>query len=154
MADLALSCLVSRTLISGSPAALQLEAPGTYRVVSAGPGATTWRRETVQSPFIHGEALIGAVKEQGSMNLKVRVYGTTDSNLASRVATLLAAFEQIEYTITFTVNSVAWGTWVCQPADYAPGASNDGLDPWGLRAKQQEYSFVIPRNPLQSAGPS
>lgn len=150
MSNLVVSYTVSRAApLPTTP--LQLEAPGTYRVVQAGPGAVAWRRETVTSPFTHGELLIGAVKEQAVAPLSVRVYGASAAALEANTAALLAAFEQFNYTITCTIDGVQH-SWVCDPADYAPGDDAGLYDPHHLRALQQVYSFRIPRNPVPILG--
>lgn len=148
MAELSVYGMVTRTELG--QADLSLEDPGIYRIVSVGPGPLSWRRERITSPYIHGESLVGAVKETAAMSLSIRVLGTSAASLNTRTATLLRAFEQFNYQLTLVLDGVIW-TWDCQPADYAGGDGGE-FEPNLLRAFQQVYRFSIPRDPVPIAG--
>lgn len=152
MADLSIACSVTRTELS--EADLSLEDPGKYSIIrdTLGPGAISWRRQTVTSAYVHGAVLVGAVKDTAVAPLGIRVIGSSDSSLMSRMSTLLAAFEQFTYNLSVTLNGQTW-TWKCEPADYSVGDSGVFQD-FHLRALQQEVRFSIPRHPIPVAGPS
>jgi len=139
MADLAVSLTVSRPTTP-----LELEQPGTSRVVSVGPGSMSRRREVAISPFVDGEFLISSVKDVVNIALAVRFFGATHAALKANVEAALAAFDQFSYTLTLTLEGEV-STWSCEPADYGP---LDGqIDPFGMRSTQQVYTFAIPRQP-------
>lgn len=146
-----LAATVTRTLVPGGPLAdLALEA-SSYRIVSVGPGAGTWRAQMVESPFVHGAFLVAAVKALQSAPLVVRVIGSSRSNLDTLVAAMLRAFEQSTYRLTVTVDGQA-NTWDCYPADVAAMGTGE-WDGSHMRSFQQTYAFQIPRQPVPVAGP-
>lgn len=148
MPNLTITGTITRTELALADLAFQ--DAGVYQVVSAGPGALGWRREVATSPYVHGETLVSAVKDVGRAPLVVRALGTSASQLDTRIAALVRAFEQFSYSITLTIDGVV-KTWTCEPADYAPGDSGT-LDKFGLMAKMQEIHFDIPRHPVPVAG--
>lgn len=150
MSNLTVSYTISRTAPLGGGVALQLENPGSYRVVKAGPGSVTWIREVAKSPFAHGATQIGATKDETVAPLTVRVYGTSAADLEAKTAAMLAAFDQFDFVITATIDGVQH-SWACNNADYAPG-DNGEWDPYHLRALQQVYTFRIPRSPVPILG--
>ena len=146
MSDLTLSVTISGT------AGLALTEAAGYEVVSVGPGARVWRKETVTSPFVHGRAVVAQVLDAGSFPLLVRVKALTAGSLATRIAALIAAVEQPVYNTTVVIDGVTW-TWRCETADTAIG-DGGSLDPHGLRSLQQLVTCSIPRHPVPLAGPS
>lgn len=148
MADLVIAASVTRTELG--LADLSLENPGSYRVVSAGPGSVSWRRRVAASPYCHGEALVSAVKEEVTQALVVRVYGSTAADLNTKTAALLRAFDQFDYRLSLTIDGVT-STWACQPANYSPMGRGE-LEPNLLRARMQAYALEIPRNPIPLIG--
>lgn len=128
---------------------LNLEDPGTYRIVTAGPGAVSWVRTEATSPYVHGATIVHARKELVVTPLAVRVYGATANQLHANIATLRAAFDQFRYQLTITIDGETY-TWKCGPADYSPGRGD--WDKFALMAHQQVYVFSIPRDPTPVAG--
>lgn len=147
MVDLVVSCLLTRAEL-GLPA-LQVQAPGTYRVVSAGPGARTWRRNRVAGLYTAGAVLVTAVKDMSVAPLVVRCEATSAAQLDANVAALVRAVEQLTYSLTLVIDGVS-RTWACEPADYAP--VGEEYDKLRLMQHQQDYRFQIPRQPVPSAG--
>lgn len=145
MTDLALAVTISGT------AGLALTEAAGYQVVSVGPGARSWRKETVTSPFVHGRAVVSQVLDAGSFPLLVRVKALTAATLASRITALLHAVEQVSYDTTVVIDGVTW-TWRCETADTSIGEAGS-LDPHGLRNLQQLVTCSIPRHPVPIAGP-
>lgn len=127
---------------------LELEAPGNFHIIrnTLGPGAAGWRRQTVTSPFVHGEILIGAVRDIEQAALGVRIRGSDAAQVAARIQTVVNAFSQFSYHLYVTMDG-ALRVWECQPADYSIG---DGGTYQGFHwtAKQQEIRLQIPRSPI------
>lgn len=129
---------------------IQLEDPGTYRIVSIGAGQVTWRRRTAESPWVHGSVLLGAVKENPVMSLSILVEGEDQEDLMEKTSLLLRGFEQFTYRLRFAVDNEAF-EWRCWPADYQ--ANNDGqLVASHMREYVQVYTFRIPREPIPVEG--
>lgn len=146
-----LAASVTRATVPGGPLAdLSLES-SSYHVVTAGPGASTWRIQYVESPNVHGAFPVAAVKALQTAPLAIRCTGSSRSNLDTLVAALLRAFEQTTYRLTVTVDGQA-NTWDCYPADAAPMGSGE-WDPNLMRSFMQTYAFQIPRQPVAVAGP-
>lgn len=134
-----------------SLAALDLQQAGIYEILpGSGPGGLSWRRQTVRSVMMHGEALVGAVKDVQVAPLGVRVYGTTQSQLWSRVRTLLDAFEQFSYSLTLVIGGITF-TWECQPADSVVGEGGE-FQKFHLMSLQTDVQLTIPRSPIPTAG--
>lgn len=148
MADLAVAASVTRAELA--LAALDLSQPGVYKVVSWGPGLVAWDRQTVRSRFVHGETLVGAVKQQASDALVVRAYGATHAQLRQRIKAVTDAFSQFSYDLTVTIEGEV-STHRCDPADYTVGEA-DAVQKFHLMALQQEVSLTVPRQPVPTVG--
>ena len=144
MADLDIELTVTRDELA--LADLTVSRANGYSIVKEGigPGRSTWRRITTTSPWVHGNQLVHAVREAPSMQVAVRVTGTSHSNLWTRINTLTDAFSQFDYDLTFTIEGVTF-TWDrCQPADFSVG--NDGqIDDRMIRSLKQEVRFLVER---------
>lgn len=149
MADLATSGSVTRTELA--LAALSLQQAGAYEILpGTGPGALSWRREVARSPMVHGEVLVGAVKDIQIAPLAIRVIGTTASQMWARVGELTAAFEQFSYSLSLVIGGVTF-TWLCQCADWSSGDGGE-FQKFHLMSHQTEVRFQIPRHPVPTAG--
>lgn len=109
-------------------------------------GSVTWRRETVQSPFVEGRIPVHEVKDAAESTVVVYVHGTSNAILNQNVGTLLDAFtKQYTYDLKLTVNSVNY-QWVCERADYevafATAALNALLVPVSLSFHRKPTPFV------------
>lgn len=142
--------------ITVTPPTLQLQNPGTYRVVEFGPGDTAQRRQVATSSFTDGEALVNSLKQAVKAHLKVRVYGTSESDVGTKLAALTAAFDQFAYVLAYSLNtsggSAMTGSWNCEPADWSVGKAGM-LDNYELMSFVQDVSFSVPRSPLPGSGP-
>ena len=147
--ELVTAASVTRTELA--LADLDLNDKTTYGVMAAGPGAKSWRRQTAESPFMHGRALVGAVLDTEVAPLRIRVKGSTDSVLNTNLNALLRAFEQFTYDLTLTIEGVTY-TWRCEPADYTIGDRGGEINTFVRLANQEWVSFEIPRNPIPVAG--
>lgn len=143
---------VTRQNVPGGPlSALNLENPGSYQMVSAGPGAVSWRMTFVDAPYVDGAFLVAAAKGITRAPLVIRSFGTSRTDLNNKVDALLRAFEQFTYQLTITIDGQAH-VWDCMPADY--GAQGTGeWDPDRMRQLHQDYAFQIPRQPNALTGP-
>lgn len=130
---------------------VDLEDPGTYRIVRCNPGGIVWVREEATSRWTHGRVLTNARKDIATLELAVRVYGSTASLLNERLTTLLRCFEQFRYRVEITLDTVEYRWW-CQPADYA--LEGGDFDKFALQASphQQVVVFAVPRDPIPDAG--
>lgn len=154
MANLTITGSVTRLLVPGGPlAALSVQSPGAYSIISVGPGLIAWRRQTAESKWVHGRYLTAAVMDVEMAPLKIRVYGSSAAALDANTAALLAALHQFAYQLTLTIDGITT-TWSCEPADGGPaGAEEAGSwDKFSLMERQQVYAFQIPRNPVPVAG--
>jgi hypothetical protein len=149
MVDMTLSYQVTREELGLGNLELQDPANG-YEVVRFGPGAMAWNRQTVKSPFIHGEVLVGATMGLETAPLTVRVRASTAAALDSRLAVLLAAFSQFAYFAGADINGQPY-IWACQPADWSVG-ENGEFNKFHVMAKIAEVSLSIPRDPTPTAG--
>lgn len=132
---------------------LDLTAANGYEINADGfgPGSKTFRRETATSPYVRGRFLIGAVPDVQTAVLNVWVGGSSATDLASKVSTLLAAFEQRSYTLQAVIDGVTY-QWACETADSVIGTGGT-FDAFDLGAFQQVVHLSIPRDPLPVAGP-
>lgn len=147
------SLTISRTELALP--ALQLWDPPDYFVLddSFGPGQQTKRRETVQSPWVHGRFATSIVKDVQVATMAVQVTASSEAGLATRIAALLAAFDQFTFYLTATQHGLGTFSWVCESADYAvgPGGAINDFDlkttPYG-----QVVTASIPRSPIAALG--
>ncbi len=146
MADLDVSAVVSRT--SGGD--LELSDPGTYEVVSIGPGGRTWRRRLVSGPYMHGHRSLGEVLESMTVPMVVRVYGSSWVQVNNRAQTLIDALSQHAYTLTVTIDTVVH-KWACEPADVTL-VGGDSWQKHHAMAHMQEYQITAPRDPVPIQG--
>lgn len=103
-----------------------------------------WEKHTVRSPFYHGEFLVNAVKKQTSVTPRILVFGSSISDVHTKVNTLLATFAQFSYDLAYAKDTTEY-TFSCQPADYL-------VDYRWLMYEEAIYtmpvSFVCPVSPI------
>ena len=123
------------------------EDAGGYSLIKEGigPGQQSWRRLAVTSPWAHGERLVHAVKDAPSMNVDIRVTGTSHGNLWNRLDVLTRAFSQFSYDLTFDIEGAVFTWEKCQPADWAVGNGGQ-IDDRMIRSLKQEVRFVVRRS--------
>lgn len=131
---------------------LALTAANGYEVnvEGLGPGPRTYRRETVTSPFVRGRFLIDAQLDSTTAPLSIWVGGNSAAQLSTRISALIAAFDQLTFTLTVVIDGETY-EWACEPADSVVGDSGT-FDFWDLGAFQQVVHLNIPRDPLPVAG--
>lgn len=149
MPDLGVDVAITRDELS--LADLQLETPGYCRVVEHGPGSLSWRTTWVESPFAHGKYPTANVKDLVRMPLKVRIEGTTQSELGLRIDELYEAFSQFTYELVVGLDAVSFHRWTCWAADITPGDAGV-FNKAFLHHKWQEITLDIPRHPIPVQG--
>lgn len=110
-----------------------------------GPGAVSWRRITVQSPFVSGRTLVHAIRDVGEVPIKLRVVGDDAEDVHEKINALLQAVSQFSYTITVDIDGVVY-SWEAEPADWSVGEGGSWQD-LHLRSNTQDVSLSIPVNP-------
>jgi hypothetical protein len=90
-------------------------------------GAMTWRREAVESPYVHGRIPVHEVKGAAESALEVYVLGADHATLQANLAELLEAFTaQYEYDLKLLVEGQNYH-WRCERADYEVGFITETL---------------------------
>lgn len=144
------SVVITRTELS--LADLELWSPPNSIVAgdTFGPGAQTYRRETIASPFVRGRFLIAATPDSQDSQLLLQIIGSSGSDLSSRVATVLAAFAQFSYTLTWNLDGII-ASYTCETADYSVG---DGgrLEDIDTVFHTVPILLTIPHDPLPVTG--
>jgi hypothetical protein len=78
----------------------------------------TWRRTTVESPWLSGRFLVNAVKDTVEEQLGVFVYGSNQVDLQDNIDTLVDAFSQFSYIMEFAADQNRL-QYSCECADYS-----------------------------------
>jgi hypothetical protein len=89
-----------------------------------------------------------AVKDQQVSTLKIRVVGSSQGQLYTRMEDLAKAMEQFNFTLKLYINGVLY-QYDCDASDYSIGDSGNVQDLW-LRSDTQIMTFQIPHKPLSS----
>jgi hypothetical protein len=100
-----------------------------------------WRRQQVQSPFVHGTFTVRAVMDNVTEIISVLVYGSSNTDLREQLRRLTEAFSQMEYTITWIVDDDTYA-WRCTPADYQIDTRREFQ-----HAKMAKATFQVSRYP-------
>lgn len=77
----------------------------------------SWQRQTVDSPWVHGDAMVAARRGPESLRLRLWAVGETLADVRGLVAELDAALGQWSWLLTVT--SPAGYSWRMWPADFA-----------------------------------
>lgn len=135
-----------------SLADLQLWNPPTLLLPEGGfgPGAQVLNRQTIASPFRHGRTLVGWTfgMQQGTVQVTCR--GTSGGTLRTLVGSVLDAFTQWSYTLTFDYDGLQ-GSWTCEAADYNVGPQGV-LDEFDLSFYEQTVFLQVPHHPVPVTG--
>lgn len=144
--DIALSVTVTRTELGLGD--LEINDGTTYICTpKLDPGAVSYRREQVKSPFVDGTFTISRVKDQTEFQLVVDVLGSTHSAMQSAVGTLIDAMTQDEFTLKVVIDGATY-SWTCEAGDYAMGWSNAHF-----ASTRTAVAFTLPRKPVPASGP-
>jgi|SRR5690606_41624779 len=126
--------------ISATPSPIDLEGPGS-NLISFTAGERAWRRTVVEGKYTHGRALIGAVLETETLMVAVRFTGDSWTQVMNRAQTVIGAFSQRVYTLTWTVEGRTV-EYTCEPADV-----RFDLEKFRAMALMQEVTFTVPARP-------
>lgn len=109
-------------------------------------GTVSWRRQTVQSPWIEGQFTVGAVRDQVEDKFVVEVKGADQISLQNNLKALVAAFSQSSFNLTVQLDT-AYYTYACEASDYTIDWTNTRFI-----AKQVQVSFSLRRSPVPVNG--
>lgn len=141
------------TITDGTLSDLALTPANGYRNLRGGlgPGGRLWRRQTAESPFVHGRILVGQSLDTEIATLHVLVEASTSAELTTRMTALLERMEQPSYVLQVDIDGVTY-RWQCECADSAIGDGGlfKALD---LMRYQQALRFTVPRQPVPLDGP-
>ena len=149
MPDLTGTCLVSRTELAQPDLDIML-APYSLWRNGISPGSVEKNKHRVSSIFVDGPVTVHSVKGEATLTTRVKVKGASVSAMWSAMDTLIAAFEQTEYTVTLTANG-AQRSWLCEDASYSLGESGE-IDSINLISYWQVITFVAERSPVALVG--
>lgn len=146
MSSLTLSVLVDRTELS--LADLEINDGTTYIVTDrVNPGAVSWRREQVTSPYVDGAVTVSRAKEIVEGQIVVDVLGATQGAVQNSIATLIDAFTQDQFELTFSMDGTIY-KWQCEAADYIVN-----WDRVRFINRKVSVGFQFPRQPVPLTGP-
>lgn len=110
-------------------------------------GTITWRRQSVQSPYVEGEITVSRVRGVVEDKFSVDVLGVVQSDMQQNVADLIAAFTQDNFNMTIRIDDATY-TWVCEACDYSMDWSVPRMH--GLKT---QVKFSLRRSPIPINGP-
>lgn len=136
--------IMSRTELSLADLSLNT-AP--YSIAQEGlrPGDTAWRRDRVKSPYVHGDVLVNAVREEAEAKIGIEIVEATYADLQSSMRTLVEAFSQTEFTLDIQMAGTSY-KWTCGTADHSISWVSER---W--HALRVGVAFSMPRNPVEEA---
>lgn len=139
--------LIDRTSLGGGPLVLTDDGSGTYMLTEGGLGrpAVTARATTATSPWLHGEVVVQAVREQSALTLEVLTQAEDQVGLEEALAELDEALWQFTYAVTVQAAGTST-TWTCSPASY--GAADGVTTSDNVRAHYQVWTITIPCYPI------
>lgn len=147
MPDVDLSVTV--TVLDGTDAlpAIVLTFANGYEIMGAGLGigAKSFRRQTVESPYVSSRTLVGAVLDVVEGRLAVRVNGATHLELRTRINALVAAMEQRAFTLRINIEGNI-DNYRCECADSAIGDGGT-YDEMHAANLLQQVTFSFPHDP-------
>lgn len=109
-------------------------------------GTVSWRRQTVQSPWIEGTFTVGAVRDQVEDKFTVEVKGADQAGLQTNLQNLINAFSQSSFNVTVQLDT-AYYTYACEASDYTIDWTNTRF-----MAKQVQVTFNLRRSPVPVNG--
>lgn len=118
--------------------------------VIAGPsamsGTVMWDRKQVNAPWVDGDITVARRRQNVMENLSIYVKGSSQADMDTKIATLIAAFTQDRYGLQIIIGS-ANHAWDCEAADYTVS-----LDTVHFHALYAQVTFAIPRKPVALSG--
>lgn len=142
MSDLALSVLVSRSVLGLS----DLDINDHLNFIIAGPeflgGQQSWDRTQVSSPYADGEVTTMRRRQNVQENITLEVIGGSVPEMHSNAQELIDAFSQDSFTLTVSINGAST-VYSCEAADYKILTSGPRYT-----AQQIQVLFIVPRKPI------
>lgn len=124
-------------------------------------GTVTWRKATSDAPNVADREMTDYTRDTASISGGVDLYGTSESNLQTKLGVVIAALTQVDATngfqkfpVTFTHGAAVYSATVTEPGDVTPG-DEDGVFPDDTMDGYfiLPVRFVLVRNPIALAGP-
>ncbi len=122
---MAMAVLPVSVLVSTPDGNLELNADG-YQLAgeSFSSISVSHRKQEVVNPFVEGTYVVNSLRENITTPISVWVRGATHTEMAARLETLIAAFDQSMFTARVTVDG--WvQTWQCFSSDYSVGLQRE-----------------------------
>jgi hypothetical protein len=145
---------ITRTLVSGSPAALNANDGTTYILRAWSPGPRQWQHKIAESDWTHGQGRHSSKLAEAERMLTFRVKGSTVTNIDTAVQVLVVALSQRTYTVSGTIGGKAFSWADCGPADMETVNvfEAEGVSPDDLLAGEMDLRFTFPSSPVTSSG--
>lgn len=122
-------------------------------------GDITWRKRTEESANVAGRQLIDYVRESTEASGSITVYGSTETDLQTKLGALITALTQVDATLGFQsftmtyAHGAATYQWTCtEPADCTIGTAG-AADDMELANFMQAVSWTVVRDPIPLQGP-
>lgn len=116
MPDLDLSFQVARDALGLGP--LECNDGISYKIADTMLGGqVSWNRTQIGSPHTDGQTTTARQMQMVQEPTNIDVLASSATQLQNRMATLIAAFKQADYTITVTVDGAVF-EYQCEASDY------------------------------------
>jgi len=136
-----MSDLDASVTFHGSPD-LVIDLDDDYELVSVVTSERTWRRTTVEGPYMHGRALVNAVLDVETLTVQVRCKGATWTQAQNNYQALLPYVSAFSYQVTVSIDGYTT-TYTCEPADVSAP-----LDKFAAMARRHLVTLTIPTSPI------
>jgi hypothetical protein len=109
-------------------------------------GGRGWRRNMVDSPFVHGSYPVTQVMDNATVILSLQVRAASLAALETAIAAVVAAFSQFEYDLYLILDDTTWA-WRCYAADIVVGSEDERMAQYNVNVRMS-----IPRAPIPLDG--
>src|SRR4051812_31765770 len=122
-------------------------------------GDIIWRKHVEESQNVAGRQMIDYVREATEAAGSITVYGSNETDLQTKLGTLITALTQVDVTLGFQsftmtyAHGAATYQWTCtEMADCTIGASS-AIDDMEMANFMQSVAWTVVRDPIPLAGP-
>ena len=137
---------VDRSELSLTPLNLNDPEAGYYVSDDWSQGGITWQHyNAAGSPFVHGERVVGQRLTNVDEVFTIYVHGTDGADLKTRIDTIITAFSQFRYNVTFNWDGAVFNYIANGAADIKTKGSN--VDPVLWAAGWHALEITMPREP-------
>ena len=135
--------MISLSISNGTATPLTITDTGTtgYVLVALNPGGMLRDNAVATSRWLDGGALVSTRDEMATMEATIQTWGSSVSDVMTKVATLGSALGQWSYTVTASYSGGS-AVYTAMPANYAVS-----YDPDFLRNNVALVTASIPRQP-------